>query len=121
MNATTPQSQPTAVLPPPATRARQVKVTRYRNGQPVPPTEETTTADTAIVDEEPNLRAISGRTNGVTTILDEEPISLDDLTPDLPTADDGTNPNPNPLLDPAISMTEDTSGFFDYTYSPPSE
>jgi len=94
------------------------------------PTEETATADTAIVDDDP---------------------SLDYLTPELPPADDSTNPDP--LLDPAISMTlepdltndhchirsdsivpaaqvesdtpasstDDSSEFLNYTYSPPLE
>jgi len=35
MSAASSTSQPTTALPPPVTRARQVKVTRYRNGQPI--------------------------------------------------------------------------------------
>jgi len=50
------------------------------------------------------MRVISGSTNGVTTIMDEEPcpISLDDLTPGLPPTD---STNSNPLLNPAINTT----------------
>jgi len=63
-----------------------VRVTRYRNGKPIPdiPSLETRTS--------------SGSTTEVTTILDEEAMTPDEL---LPHADDGNNL----LLDPSTSTT----------------
>jgi len=110
---------PHAIPVRPATRERQVRVTRYRNGHPI--------LDTPPIE----TRTHSGSIPEVTAALDEEPRPSDDPSPlpvdpaiNMPLGPDQTQNPSHPRLDSTVPSaqcetatqdfsTDDTAGFYD--------